>query len=203
MRGTTLCLLLATTAASAPALAQGAPPRSAALIDEAVIAEVRSWLETEIVRLSVESQNARHAGADAARIEALDATWRAEREAADKPLIAATLSSPLSVYLTRIQAQSYGLYYELFVVDANGLNVGQSGVTGDYWQGDEAKFQETYPLGPDAVFIDEPEWDEDLRIWRAQLNLSVADETGARAIGAATVEINLSELMRRSAVVGG
>ncbi|MGJ3261863.1 MAG: hypothetical protein ACFE0R_01385 [Salinarimonas sp.] len=204
MRATTFGLFfLAASAASAPALAQGSPPRADALIDQAVISEVRSWLETEIVRLSVESQNARYAGIDLPRIEALDQQWVAERNAADKPLIAATLSSPLSVYLTRIQARALGLYVEVFVTDANGLNVGQSAITSDYWQGDEAKFQKTFPFGPDAVFVDEPEWDEDMRIWRAQLNLTVTDPAGATPIGAATVEINLTELMRRNAVVGG
>jgi hypothetical protein len=186
-----------------PAAAQGAPPNAEALIGPAMIAEVRSWLDTEIVRLSVESQNQRYAGADAARIEELDAQWRAEREAADKPLIAATLSSPLSVYLTRVQARALGLYVEVFVTDDKGLNVGQSSITSDFWQGDEAKFQNTFPVGADAVFIDEPEWDEDLKIWRAQLNLTIADAGGRTPIGAATIEINLTELMRRSAVIGG
>ncbi|WP_349371271.1 hypothetical protein [Salinarimonas sp.] len=204
MRITTTALILAgALAVPLPAAAQGAAPNAKMLIGPAVVAEVRSWLETEIVRLSVESQNERYAGADAAEIEALDQQWRAEREAADKPLIAATLSSPLSVYLTRVQAQALGLYVEIFVTDDEGLNVGQSAITSDYWQGDEAKFQNTFPVGADAVFIDDPEWDEGLKIWRAQLNLTVTDESGRAPIGAATVEINLTELIRRSAVIGG
>lgn len=197
------CLAAALVLAPLPAAAQGVAPNAQALIDAALIEEVRSWLETDLVRLSVETQNARRAGLDQAGIDALDRQWRAEREAADKPLIAATLSSPLSVYLTRVQAGALGLYVEVFVTDEYGMNVGQSAITSDYWQGDEAKFQETFPKGPRAVFIDEPEWDEELKIWRAQLNLSLSDTSGARAIGAATVEINLTELMRRTAVVGG
>lgn len=204
MRVTTTVLFLAgALAVPLPAAAQGAAPNAKMLIGPAVVAEVRSWLETEIVRLSVESQNERYSGADAAEIEALDQQWRAEREAADKPLIAATLSSPLSVYLTRVQAQALGLYVEIFVTDDKGLNVGQSAITSDYWQGDEAKFQNTFPVGSSAVFIDDPEWDEGLKIWRAQLNLTVTDESGRTPIGAATVEINLTELIRRSAVIGG
>ncbi|MGP9821715.1 hypothetical protein ACTZWW_16990 [Salinarimonas sp. NSM] len=204
MRAQTFGLfMLAAGVAAAPALAQSSPPRADLLIDDAVIAEVRSWLDQEIVRLSVKSQNERYAGIDAARITGLDDAWRAEREASDKPLIAATLSSPLSVYLTRVQARALGLYVEVFVTDANGLNVGQSSITSDYWQGDEAKFTETFPKGPAAVFIDEPEWDEELKIWRAQLNLTVTDAAGTTPIGAATVEINLTELMRRDGFVGG
>jgi len=149
--------------------------------------------------MSIKAQNELRGNPSQSEIDALDQQWRAEREADDQPLIAATLSAPLSIYLLRIQANSLGLYPEIFVVDSSGLNVGQSAVTGDYWQGDEAKFQETFPVGPDAVFIDEAEWDEDRLIWRAQLNMTVADPETGRAIGAATVEFNLTELERRSA----
>jgi len=124
---------------------------------------------------------------------------RAEREIDDKPLISETLSAPLSVYLLRIQADNLGLFTEIFVMDSNGLNVGQSAITSDYWQGDEAKFQKTFPKASNAVFIDEPEWDEDRKIWRAQLNLTLADQESNEAIGAATVEVNLTELQRRLA----
>ena len=85
-------------------------------------------------------------------------------------------------------------------MDHNGLNVGQSNISSDYWQGDEAKFQKTYPQGKDAVFIDEPEYDEELGIWRVQVNLSIADEDNKNAIGAITVELNLSELARRKSL---
>ncbi len=83
-------------------------------------------------------------------------------------------------------------------MDDKGLNVGQSAITSDYWQGDEAKFKKTYPAGQNAVFIDAPEYREGSDTWHAQLNLTVHGQDGA-AIGAATVEVNLTELARRRA----
>jgi hypothetical protein len=179
------------------ALAAGPAPDASALITPTVVAEVRSWLANPIVALSVNAQNDLRGQLPQSEIDALDTQWRTEREADDKPLIAATLSAPLSIYLLRIQAKSVGLYPEIFIMDANGLNVGQSSITGDYWQGDEAKFQKTFPNGADAVFIDEPEWDDDNKIWRAQMNMSIADPDNGKTIGAATVEFNLTELQRR------
>jgi hypothetical protein len=179
------------------ALAAGPTPDAATLITPSVVAEVRSWLANPIVALSVNAQNDLRGELSQSEIDALDAQWRTEREADDKPLIAATLSAPLSIYLLRIQAKSVGLYPEIFIMDANGLNVGQSSITGDYWQGDEAKFQKTFPNGPDAVSIDEPEWDDDNKIWRAQMNMSIADPQNGKTIGAATIEFNLTELQRR------
>lgn len=166
-------------------------------ITPAVIESVGEWLSNPIVSLSINAQNDLRGALSQADIDALDTQWRAEREADDKPLISATLSAPLSIYLLRVQANSLGLYPEIFVMDANGLNVGQSAITGDYWQGDEDKFQKTFPGGPNTVFIDAAEWDEDRKIWRAQLNMSVTDPETGKVIGAATVEFNLTELQRR------
>jgi hypothetical protein len=182
---------------STAATAQTGAPDPADLITANVISDAREWLSNPIVSLSINSQNELRGVLGQSDIDALDKQWRAEREADDKPLISATLSAPLSIYLLRIQAGSLGLYPEIFVMDSNGLNVGQSSITGDYWQGDEAKFQKTFPAGPEAVFIDEPEWDEDLKIWRAQLNMTVTDPENGKAIGAATIEFNLTELQRR------
>ncbi|MGD8332006.1 MAG: hypothetical protein PVJ49_21410, partial [Acidobacteriota bacterium] len=145
--------------------------------------------------LTLAERNRKNASVDQAKIDALDKQWRAERKVQDQPLITAVLSSPLSSYLTRIQARSLGLYSEIFVMDNKGLNAGQSSITSDYWQGDEAKFQKTYEVGPDAVFIDEPEYNKETGTWRAQLNMTLAKD-GAAA-GSLTVEINLTELERR------
>jgi hypothetical protein len=40
------------------------------------------------------------------------------------------------------------------------MNVGQSDVRSDCWQGDEAKWQQTYLKGADAIHIGEVEFDE-------------------------------------------
>jgi hypothetical protein len=181
---------------AAPVGAAEAP--STSLITKSVVEDVKGWLSVPVVRLSIEAKNKMAGSFGQADIDALDKQWRAERKTDDQPLITAILSSPLSSYLLRIQAASLGLYSEIFVMDANGLNVGQSAITSDYWQGDEAKFQKTYGVGAGSVFVDEPEFNEETATWRAQLNLTIADEKGAK-IGAATVELNLTELQRRSA----
>ncbi|MCC4246778.1 hypothetical protein [Stappia indica] len=190
--------MLSSLAMSGQAAAEPPVPDIKALVDDAFIAQTREWLANPIVPLSINAQNELRGNLSQAEIDALDQQWVTERESNDKPLISATLSAPLSIYLLRVQAKTLGLYTEIFVMDANGLNVGQSSITGDYWQGDEAKFQKTFPNGANAVFLDEPEWDGDRKIWVAQLNLTIADET-AKPIGAATVEVNLTELARRAA----
>jgi len=191
------------TAASALALsgavaaAEPAKPDIQKLVTPEVIKQMRTWIESDIVRISIATQNKRLSKLDQTTIDTLDKQWVKERESEDKPLIAATLSNPLSIYLSRMQGRSLGLYAEIFIMDQNGLNVGQSSITSDFWQGDEAKFQKTYDVAPDAVFIDEPEFDDEMKVWRGQVNFTVTDTEG-KSIGAATVELNLTELARRA-----
>ncbi|KEQ02947.1 hypothetical protein GV67_07210 [Pseudorhizobium pelagicum] len=180
------------------ARAEPSPPDSA-LITAQVLQEINDWINTDIVRVSIVAQNKRYDHPGAASIAALDSQWVKERENPDKPLIAATLSNPLSVYLSRMQGKSLGLYPEIFVMDQNGLNVGQSSITSDFWQGDEDKFLKTFEVSADAVFIDEAEYDSEFGIWRTQVSMTVNDADGGQKIGAVTVELNLTELERRAA----
>lgn len=195
--------LLGLSAAILPggAVAETQPP-PAALVTTALLDAIRDWSSTPVVRLTLDELNRRQAGLDQAAIDALDKQWRDERGAEDQPLITAVMSSPLSGYLLRIQAASAGLFTELFVITAKGLNAGQSSVTSDYWQADEAKFQKTFDVAADAVFIDQPEFHKETATWRCQINLTLTDAAGAR-IGALTAEVNLTELERRAAAARG
>ena len=79
-------------------------------------------------------------------------------------------------------------------MDNKGLNVGQSDVTSDYWQGDEAKWKKTFLVGPDAVFIDKVEEDESTQQFQSQVSLSIVDPTTKNVIGAVTIGIDVEVL---------
>lgn len=199
-----VCILaaLATTApffgVEAQQVATVAPASiSTSIITPAFIDSLRQELLQPVTILSVNASNKRHEGVQQAEIDGLDNTWKAEAESEDQPLIAEILSSPLSSYLLYTQAKSAGLFTEIFVMDKFGLNVGQSSVTSDYWQGDEGKFQKTYDVGPDAVFIDEAEFHDETKTWRTQVNFTIVDPATQAPVGAVTAEINLTELQRR------
>ncbi|MCI4664588.1 MAG: hypothetical protein MRY74_07685 [Neomegalonema sp.] len=184
---------IAKTAAPKP------PADAAARVTPKLIAKLRKIVDAEIVLRSVRAQNARYGELSLEEIKALDDQWRAERKADDKPLISMTLSNPLSSYLTRVQANELGMFAAIFVMDQNGLNAGQSAITGDFWQGDEAKFKKTYPIGADAVFVDEPEWVDEFTVWIIQISMTLVDDVAKTPIGAVTFDVNLAELERRGA----
>lgn len=94
-------------------------------------------------------------------------------------------------------AESRGLFVEMFVMDNKGLNVGQSSITSDYWQGDEAKYQKTFLVGPDAVFPDKINVEKETGHRLQQVNLTIKDDVDGKPLGAITVEIDLDVLAMR------
>jgi hypothetical protein len=175
-----------------------APARS----EEPHIAEVKKyisehvapWIKDKIVIEAVKAQNDRHAKLSADDIKKLDTQWRGEIDKADKPLINSVLNNALSKYLLEKKDASRGLITELFIMDNKGLNVGQSDITSDYWQGDEAKWQKTYSVGKDAVFVDEVEKDESTQRLQSQVSIPIVDADG-NVIGAATIGIDVTLLL--------
>ena len=156
---------------------------------------IYAWLSEDVVIDAIKKQNERHAGLSQGDVDRLDKQWRAETGASDQPFIAAVLATPLSQHLKKVKAESAGLYSEIFVMDNMGLNVGQSDVTSDYWQGDEAKWRKTFLAGPDVVFIDEIEHDESAQTFQSQVSMSITDPATNTVIGAVTVGLDVERLL--------
>ncbi len=159
-------------------------------MEQYTIERAAEWLKTDAVVAAIMAQNARTAGLSAEEIDALDKEWRAQVGRADAPLISSVMDSPVSIELSDHVADTGGKITEMFIMDAQGLNVAASAVTSDYWQGDEAKFQQTYGLGPDAVHISEVELDESTQTYQAQVSLSLTDPATGALIGAVTFGLN-------------
>lgn len=177
---------------SAPAWAQN---EFEAELREMFEADIAPILSEAMIIDAVTAQNAEHAGLSDADIAAMDQDWRAAADAGGGAIIDDVLSRPLSGYLRQLQESSDGLITEVFVMDNRGLNVGQSAVTSDYMQGDEAKWQETFGVGPDVVFVDELEFDESTDAFQSQVSGTITDPATGEAIGAITVGVNVEGLL--------
>lgn len=153
---------------------------------------VRPWLDEPAILNAVIAQNAAHAHLSQAAIDDLDARWRAELSRAARPMIEAQLSNPLSLYLKGQQRAAGGLITEIFVMDNRGLNVGQSDITSDYWQGDETKWQASF--GDGALHIEEAKRDESTQLMQAQASLPIRDPRTGAVIGTITFGVNLDAL---------
>jgi hypothetical protein len=80
-------------------------------------------------------------------------------------------------------------------MDQHGLNVAASAMTSDMWQGDEAKFTETYSMGAGAVHFSEVELDESTQRYQAQISVTIVDPATGEPIGAMTVGVDAEALL--------
>lgn len=175
---------------STTALAQDYKVAVANLIDT----EIRDWAQSDEVIDAIKSQNKISATLSQADIDRQDKQWRDEVKGGDKSLINAVLTNDLSNYLQGVKTSSHGKYTEIFVMDMMGLNVGQSDVTSDYWQGDEDKWQLTYGAGPKGVLIKDVDFDESTQTYQSQVSVAIVDPQSGKAIGAVTVGVNVEML---------
>jgi hypothetical protein len=188
---TAAALMLSVVLASAGQAQEKYEPKARAFAE----ASIKKWMADPIVIKAIKDQNAKHASLSQANIDGLDKQWRAETKSPAKPKINEVLGNALSAYLKKIKADSKGFVTEIFVMDNKGLNVGQSDVTSDFWQGDEAKWQKTFLAGPGATFVDKVDKDESTQTFQTQISMSIADPATNAVIGAVTVGVDVEQLM--------
>ncbi|GLK71578.1 hypothetical protein KHC23_12380 [Ancylobacter dichloromethanicus] len=147
---------------------------------------LQPWLSDPVVIAAVVEANKKHKRLMQEDIIALDKAWVAKDPAVVDPV----RKNELSEFLIQKRDASGGVVTEVFVMDNRGLNVGQTDGTSDLWQGDEAKWQKTYGVGPGAIFVDKVEEDGGKKI--AQVSAVIVDKDVA--IGAVTFGIDVDKL---------
>ena len=152
---------------------------------------IHNWIMSDELLSAVDQQNTNHLGITENEIGRLDQRWRKEKLRGSGSLIGSVMGNELSAFLRGIKAASGGVITEIFVMDNVGLNVGQTNGTGDFMQGDEAKWKKTYKVSAKAVFIDAVEEEDGINI--SQVSLTVARPNNAR-LGAVTIGINVDAL---------
>lgn len=153
-----------------------------------------TWIADQSIVDAVMAQNEVTAAYSEAEIIAMDEVWRAEVGTPDMELVDSVLSNGAADFLRQQVDASSGVITEIILMDARGLNVAVSHITSDYWQGDEAKHQETYGVGPDAVHFSEIELDESSQLYQGQISLTLIDPATGEPIGAVTIGVNAQAL---------
>ena len=137
---------------------------------------------------AVKAKNA--SGESMAAVLELDAKWKAEEGVAD--YMQALMDNDCAQYVKKIRDNDDAIF-EIFVMDNQGAIVCETDKTGDYWQGDEAKWQQSYAAGNGGVFfIEGIEFDTGMNANICQVSVPVMD--GGKAIGAITFGINIDKV---------
>jgi hypothetical protein len=187
----TAAIAIAASVISTAALAAG---EHEAPMTELAKSGAVGWIKDPAVVEAIKAQNGKTGGLSEAEIIKMDKQWRAEVKGSGGPMIEGVLKNALSDFLKKVKADSQGKFTEIFVMDGKGLNVGQSDVTSDYWQGDEAKWQKTYKVGASAIHIGKVSMDELTQTLQSQLSLPIVDPANNAVIGAVTIGVNVEAL---------
>ena len=158
-------------------------------------AVISTWMDDPVLTGAILDQNQVTAGYSQATIDEMDNLWRAYQGVATADIIVDVIRNPAADFLRQQIEDTNGIITEAFIMDARGLNVAAAAPTSDLWQGDEAKFTETYPLGPGATHFGEIELDDSTQEVQSQISVTIVDAATGDAIGALTVGVNLSALM--------
>jgi len=136
---------------------------------------------------AVKAENAKGKTLD--QIKEMDEKWQATAGVAD--FMQVLMDSDCGKHLKSKQ-ESEPYYAEIFVMDNQGALVALTDKTSDYWQGDEAKFTESYKDGAGAVHIGDVEFDDSSQAYLVQVSVPVKD--GDKAIGAITIGIDVDKV---------
>ena len=157
--------------------------------------QAAGWVSDPVIVDAIRAQNAANAGLGQADIDAMDAQWAAEVGSGSAPLVDSVLNHAAADFLRSQVDASGGAITEVFIMDQHGLNVAASHATSDMWQGDEAKFQETYPKGAGAVHFSDIEFDESTQSYQGQISVSIVDPDSGEVIGAITIGVDAEALL--------
>jgi hypothetical protein len=156
--------------------------------------EIMAWSQSAEIVGPSRARTPRMPAMDQAQIDALDLAWRAEigtGHAHDRSRPAKRGGGlPARPRRCVRRAHHRGVHH-----GPHGLNVAASAMTSDMWQGDEAKFTETYSIGAGAVHFSEVELDESTQRYQAQISLTIVDPSSGEPIGAMTVGVDAEALL--------
>lgn len=170
-----------------------------ALITSDLVRDLRQLLNNPIVPLALGYQNGVHEGLTQSDVRQRDQTWVNEvNRIGIRPLVGSVMSNPLSNFVMSVQAGSLGLMSQILVVDRQGLNAGLSAPSEDYFQADERFFQDAIAHRGAGVVVGQPSYHAPTGTWRVKVSFPIKGPDEQRNIGVTRIEINLTELERRS-----
>lgn len=161
-------------------------------VQEAIEEHLLQWTKDPIIIKAVKEQNQRNLSLTQDQIEEMDRRWILETAKVRHPFIDSILHSPFSEHLRTLMKENPEMYTEIFLTDNRGLVIGTTNITTDYWQGDEEKWQKVFLVGPRALYVSAPYYDDSAKAFQVQVSLPVSENE--MVIGVLSAGLNIEEL---------
>jgi hypothetical protein len=153
-----------------------------------VLEKMLPMCTNEVFIKETEAQNAKGMTID--EIKKIDDAWQKAEE--ELPIQKEKLSNTCAQACKEFGKANPAIA-ELFVMDNLGGNVGQMNLTSDYWQGDEAKWQNSYNKGAGGLDAGDLKFDKSCNAETQQLSVPIVAKDG-KVIGSFCVGVVVSKL---------
>jgi predicted house-cleaning noncanonical NTP pyrophosphatase (MazG superfamily) len=156
-----------------------------------VVPEIVKAAANPVVVKAVKAQNAK--AETLAKIQEIDKSWMdvtgTKKELTE--FMKSFASNAAAKELAKIE-KSNSYMVEFILTDDQGANVALTGMTSDYWQGDEPKFTNAYANGKGDVYIARPQKDKSTGEVISQVSVPVMSD--GKAIGTLTVGVRTDQM---------
>jgi hypothetical protein len=136
---------------------------------------------------AVEAQNAK--GMTLAQIQDQDKKWTAAEE--ELPIQKELMNNACAKEIVNL-VKKLPAIKEAFVMDNQGANVCENTLTSDYWQGDEAKWKNSFNGGKGGVDVGKVKFDKSANANLQQVSLPIIGK-GGKVIGAVTFGLSVDQ----------
>jgi hypothetical protein len=154
-----------------------------------VVPEVVHAAADPVIVKAVKEQNAQ--GLTLAKIQEIDKAWMDTTDA-HKEVTAFMKSYASNAAAKELAKLEKPYMVEFILTDNQGANVAITGMTSDYWQGDEPKFSNAFANGKGEIYIARPQKDKSTGEVISQVSVPVMSD--GKAIGTLTVGVRPEKL---------
>jgi hypothetical protein len=161
-----------------------------AALDKRIEVLRKEVAEHPAVIQTVRDANATHSALSRSTILEQDRQWQA---GGAEELVRTLVTNACAKRLLEFQEAHEG-YAEIFVADAQGLVIGATNRTSDYYQADEDWWVQGYAEGRGKAFYGEIEYDESAMSESIPVYLPVMDSQTGRAIGVVKAVVDVTAI---------
>jgi len=122
-------------------------------------------------------------------IDKLEKKWNNQKSGGEGFLVKSVTQSKESEILRQALNSTEGVVLEIIVMNKHGFNIASTGITSDYYQGDEEKYGSTYQTGSNAIHQSDVTFDDSTNSFGAQVSFTL-NNNGVK-IGAVTFTIDV------------
>ncbi len=166
-------------------------------LNEVAATDMKGWAYDDIVINALKKSNEKNADISITDRKILDNKWQGEKRKNKQSLINSVMGNELSEYLKEIHKDGEGIYTEIIVIDMFGINVGQSRISGNYWQGQQDKWVKTYKDRSYANYIGDLHFDDNTELFQVELSFMIIIEDEPIGVVYAGIDVEQIEDWRR------